>query len=295
MRKINPELGLLLVIFVIAAMLNFLAASQHMALMFYFLPTLYSAYRFGRRHATLTACVSVALVVAVTYINPAIFSRQVNLPFDSRWFDLTAWGGTLVVCGYAMGTLYERNQKILNEMKTGYDGMLAVLQHSLTSQKSDSHSARVAQCATRVAECLGLDPASMEDVRIAALLHNVNEAGVSNEILLKAANMSQEEINRFQMRGVKKPEGIEGTLQRVIPIVVAGKQLETSGGDLADAPFEIQVVAMAEEYESLIDRRNNTPAQAQDAIAKGAGKKYDSLIVDALRKAFPQQASVAKA
>jgi len=31
-------------------------ASQRMALVFYFLPTLYSAYYFGRRHATMTAC-----------------------------------------------------------------------------------------------------------------------------------------------------------------------------------------------------------------------------------------------
>lgn len=295
MRKVNPELGLVLIIFVIAAMLNFLAASQHMALMFYFLPTLYSAYRFGRRHATLTACASVALVVLLTYINPGIFSRQVNLPFDSRWFDLTAWGGMLVVCGYAMGTLYERNQKTLNEMKTGYDGMLAVLQHSLASQKSDSHSARVSQCATRIADSLGLDPGSKEDVRIAALLHNVNEAGVSNEILYKAANLSQEQLKRFRMRGVEKTEGIGGSLQRVIPIVVAGQQLTASGGDLADAPIEIQVVAMAVEYESLIGAKRKTPAQAQETIASGSGKKYDSLIVDAFTKAFGQQAGAAKA
>ena len=41
-----------------AALIHFLVASQAMALVFYFLPTLYSAYYFGRRHATLTACAS---------------------------------------------------------------------------------------------------------------------------------------------------------------------------------------------------------------------------------------------
>ena len=63
MRKINPELWLLLFLVVIAAMLNFLVASQRMALVFYFLPTLFSAYHFGRRHATLTALASIVLVV----------------------------------------------------------------------------------------------------------------------------------------------------------------------------------------------------------------------------------------
>src|SRR5262249_17953309 len=159
-----------------------------------------------------------------------------------RWFDIMAWGGILVVCGYLMGTLYENNRKSLNEMKTGYDGMLSVLQSALASLKRDSHTARVSHCATRIGECLRLDDASMEDVRIPALLHNVNEAGVSNDILIKAANLSEDEINRFQMRGVERTQGIGGSLQRVIPIVVAGQQLTASGGDMADAPIEVQVV-----------------------------------------------------
>ena len=135
MRKINPELWLLLFLVLIAAVLNFLVASQPMALMFYFLPTLYSAYRFGRRHATLTAFMSVLLVVLLMTMNPQMFSRQVVLPFDSRWFDLTVWGGILMVAGYATGTLYERNQKSLHELRDGYDGMLAVLQQFLTNEK----------------------------------------------------------------------------------------------------------------------------------------------------------------
>jgi len=78
MRKINPELWLLLFLVVIAAVLNFLVPSQKMALVFYFLPTLFSAYHLGRRHATLTAFASVALVVLLTFLNPAMFSVTSN-------------------------------------------------------------------------------------------------------------------------------------------------------------------------------------------------------------------------
>ena len=66
-HKVNKELLLLLFLVVIAAMIHFLVASQAIALVFYFLPTLYSAYYFGRRHATLTACASVCLVVLLTF------------------------------------------------------------------------------------------------------------------------------------------------------------------------------------------------------------------------------------
>src|SRR5947209_19218431 len=71
-------------------------------------------------------------------------------------------------------------------MKAGYEGMLAVLQQFLTNQKySEAHSYRTSMYATRIAESLGLDSGSTEDVRTAALLRNVNEMGISNEILYK--------------------------------------------------------------------------------------------------------------
>jgi len=302
MRKINPELLLLLFLVVIAAMLNFLVASQHMALMFYFLPTLYSAYRFGRRHATLTACASVLLVVILTYVNPAMFTRPAAFPIDSKWFDLTAWGGILVVAGYAMGTLYERNQKSLEEMKDGYDGMLVILQQFLTNPKySEAHTYRISMYATQIAESLGLDAGSTEDVRTAVLLRNVNALGISNEILYKAANLSQEDLEKGMRKSGKataEAQTVGGSLRRAIPILVAGQQLMKSGGSTLDAPIEVQILVMAENYELLVageGGRKLSPAQAQEIILKSSGKKYDSMIVDAFVKAFGQQAQGAEA
>jgi hypothetical protein len=294
-RKANPELWLLLFLALIAAALNFLVASQPMALMFYFLPTLYSAYRFGRRHATMTACMSVLLVVLLMRLNPAMFNRQVNLPFDGRWFDVAVWGGILVIAGYAMGTLYERNQKSLRELRDGYEGMLVILQQFLTNQKySEAHSYRIAMYATQIAESLGLDPGSTEDVRTAALLRNVNELGISNEILYKAANLSEEEIEKGlaqRSKSAKDARNIGGSLRRAIPILAEEQKLVKSGGVNAEAPIEVQVLAMAENYELLVNdaHRKLSPAQAQEIIVKSSGKKYDSMIVDAFVKAFAQK------
>ncbi len=203
MQKVNKELLLLLFLVGIAAMIHFLVASQAVSLVFYFLPTLYSAYYFGRRHATLTACASVALVGLLTYVNPAMFNRRAeNLPIDSRWFDIAVWGGVLVISAYAMGTLYERNQKSLKELKDGYDGMLVILQQFLCNQKgSEAGSFRVSSYAVKIAEALGLDPESTEDLRTASLLRNVNEIGISNEILYKAANLSEEELAKGMRKG----------------------------------------------------------------------------------------------
>lgn len=302
MRKINPELWLLLCLVLIAAMLNFLVASQRMALVFYFLPTLYSAYHFGRRHATLTALASIILVVLLVYTNPGMFNRRVDLPFDVRWFDLTVWGGVLVVAGYATGTLYERNQKSLREMEEGYDGMLVILQNFLANQKySETHAYRISMCATRIAEAVDLDTGSVEDIRTAALLFNMKDLGITNEVLYKAAQVSEDEVRLgISNRGktLSKAGAMAGSLRRAIPIFLAERQLRQNGGKPEDASIEVQILVLAEEYEALTSGQRGTkmsPAQAEQEVIKRTSNHYDSLVLNGFTKAFGGQAAGARA
>ena len=274
MRKINPELWLLLFLVVIAAMLNFLVASQRMALVFYFLPTLYSAYHFGRRHATLTAVASIVLVVLLVYMNPTVFRRHLEIPLG-LWFDVTVWGGVLMVAGYATGTLYEHNQKSLREMEEGYDGMLAILQNFLANQKySEAHAYRISMCATKVAEAVGLDAESVEDIRTAALLFNMKELGISNEVLIKAAQVSQEDLQQGRKRKFTSRAGaMGGSLRRAIPIFLSERQMRQDGGKPEEASLEVQILSLAEEYEAMTTGQRNTkmsPAQAGQEVVKRA-------------------------
>lgn len=298
MRKINPEILLLLFLVVIAAVLNFLVASQRMALVFYFLPTLYSAYHFGRRHATLTALASVILVSALVSLNPALFMHRIALPFDSRWFDITVWGGVLMVAGYVTGSLYERNQGSLREMEDGYEGMLVILQSFLANQKySDARAYRTAMCAVKIAETLGLDNTSVEDIRTAALLFNLEELGISTDVLCKAAQVTQEDLREGQTRKESsKAHHIAGSLQRAIPLFLAEQQLRKGIAGVGEASFEIQILQLADEYESLISGKDGiriAPTQARQEVLRLAAGRYDSLIVDAFTKSFGGQAAAA--
>ena len=300
MRKINPELLLLLFLVLIAAILNFLVASQRMALVFYFLPTLFSAYHLGRRHATLTAFASVVLVVAMASLNPAMFSHRVELPF-AKWLDLAVWGGVLIVAGYATGTLYEKNQKTLLEMEEGYDGMLTILQNFLANQKySDSHAYRISMCATKLAEGVGLDAGSVEDIRTAALLFNMKEMGIPNEVLCKAAQMSQEDLRQGKNAGrtLSKGRATGGSLRRAIPIFLEERQFRQTGGKPDDASFEVQILVLAEEYEAMTSGQRGTkmsPTQAAQEVMKRAEGRYDSMIVNAFAAIFAGQTAAAKA
>ncbi len=90
LEQVNKERWLLLSLFAIAALLNFIVSSQRMVLGFYTLPTVASAYLYGRRHATLTALASVLL----TLINPAVLAESTAEVLGGRWLDITVYGST---------------------------------------------------------------------------------------------------------------------------------------------------------------------------------------------------------
>src|SRR3954470_12748633 len=106
LEKVNKELLLVFSMFVIAGALNFVIDAQRMVLYVYTLPTVGSAYIYGRRHATLTAFGSVLLVMLLT-MTTGLFKESAAAPSTTTWLDLLAWGGSLIVTAYLMGTLYE--------------------------------------------------------------------------------------------------------------------------------------------------------------------------------------------
>ena len=85
LEAVNKELWLVLSLVVIAWLLNSMVTSQQMLLGFYTLPTVASAYMYGRRHATLTAFASVLLVVYLQIQNPGVLGgRRARISRGSR-------------------------------------------------------------------------------------------------------------------------------------------------------------------------------------------------------------------
>ncbi len=291
----NKELWLLLSLFVIALLSNFVVDSQRTVLALYTLPTLFSAYKYGRRHAVMTALASTLLVVLVVYFHPALMpvmhGRAFAVPHE-KWFDIGLWGGIMLVIAYAMGTLYERMQSNICELRESYRGILVILQHIAANDKySQNHGYRVAVCATKIAEHMDLGAERVEDIRSAALLHDFDKLGVTREILYKSANFTAEELQRFQrdMAKGKAPQPpVGGSLRRVIPILLAYS--EASDGKklpYQNVPLESRILAVADAYETLISGSSGiSPSLATANIAEQAGAEFDPQVVEAFVAAF---------
>jgi putative nucleotidyltransferase with HDIG domain len=298
-EKVNKELWLILSMFIIALLLNFLVDDQRMMLSFYTLPTVGSAYMYGRRHATFTGFGSVLLVILLTanqgsLAGPAGFAA---VPL-STWLDLTVWGGTLMVTGYLMGTLYEHKNMQLAELRETYNGVLLLLQHFISKDEyTEHHSYRVSVYAARIGAHLGLTSARIEDVRAAGLLHDIGKLNISRDLLYKAAQFTREEYAEMQRhvdKGVALLETVGGSLRRVIPIVLAhhdkfdGSGYHSTQGE--DIPLESRIISVADVYDSLTSdrpyRKAMSPFDAKDIIVKGSGSDFDPVVVEAFLAAF---------
>ncbi|HSC29657.1 MAG TPA: HD-GYP domain-containing protein [Vicinamibacterales bacterium] len=297
--EVNKELWLLLSLFTICLIMNLMVDGQRMVLSFYTLPTLGSAYVYGRRHATLTALGSVLLVCLMTWYNPVLFAAAVDVVLPgSRWLDITVWGGVLIVTGYSMGTLYEHRAAQISELRETYHGVLMILRHFIAKDPyTENHSYRVSVYAATIAMALDLPHDRVEDVRAAALLHDIGKLDVSRELLYKAARLTKEEYEHMQehvARGVAMLEPVGGSLRRVIPIVLShhdkfdGSGYHPNRG--SEIPLEARIISVADVYDSLTSdrpyRKAMSPFEAKEIIVKGSGTDFDPSVVEAFVEAF---------
>jgi putative nucleotidyltransferase with HDIG domain len=298
-ETVNKELWVILSLFLIALLLNYVVASQRMVLSFYALPTLGSAYFYGRRHATLTALASVLVVVMLQLFNESASPQAVVLatPYE-RWLDFTVWGGTLIITGYLMGSLLEHKNHQVQELRETYHGVLMILRHFISKDTyTENHSYRVSVYAAKIAAQHGLNSDRIEDVRAAALLHDIGKLDISRELLYKAARLTSEEYEAVQQhvaKGVELLQPVGGSLRRVIPIILAHHdKFDGSGYNPTSGvaiPLEARIISVADVYDALTSDRPYRKAMstfdARDIIAKGSGSEFDPDVVDAFQAAF---------
>jgi putative nucleotidyltransferase with HDIG domain len=299
LATINQELWLVLSLFVLAGLFNWMVASHRMILGLYTLPTIFSAYVYGRRHAVLTACASIFLVLILLWKDSGLFagSAPFALNYD-QWSELVSWACLLLITAYAMGTLYDRQASHLGELRQTYFGLLTILQQFISNDKyTHNHSYRVALYASAVAVRMGFDQEHIDDIRAAALLHDVGKLETSRELLHKAASLTPEEMAEMRkhvQKGVALLEPVGGSLRRVLPIILAhhdkydGSGYRPAKGD--EIPIEARVLAVADAFDTLTSdrpyRRAVSPFEARQIIVSSAGSNFDPVVVNAFVDAF---------
>ena len=298
-RRANPELLVIFLVILLAGILNALVVQDAVFLGVYNIVVVAATFLFGKRKGTLSALLCVLIVVLLAFFNPQLFRTPSVSPSSLYlWASLGGWAGLLLVTASLVGTLYERQQRALTELRSTYYGLLEILSTFVSRDTyTQHHSYRVSVYALKIGRCMNLDSDSLEDLRAAALLHDVGKLDVSREILCKAARLTHEEFEEIKShvaRGIRMISPVAGSLRRVLPIILShhnkydGTGYNPTRGQ--EIPIEARILTVADVYDAMTTdrpyRKAMSPFEARDIIAQGANKDFDPQVVDAFLKAF---------
>ena len=307
--KNNQELLIVFLLVVITGLIYFLsnnhyflATNQRALLDFFYLPILLGAYFFGKKHATYSAVLSVLMVFSMAYfIENNFLNKDFTNSTLSKWTEITTWGCFLILTGYTMGTLYERKETYYKELGSTYQGIVTMLSLLIDSvdKYTQNHSYRVSKYAEQIAKDIGLTTLEIEDIRIAALLHDLGKIGVSVEILNKLGSLSSEEkmeMNSHTQKASDLLQPVQGRVLKILPLIVNhhekydGNGYNTLIGD--SIPIGAKIIAIADVYDALTTdrpyRKALSPLEGKKEILRGAGTDFDPEIVKHFEHIFPK-------
>lgn len=294
------ELLIITSMLIIAWLLNYSLASQYLLLGFYTLPTVMAAFFFGKRHAVLTAFASILLVMIICYLNPERFhdSSHVGIGGVDQWYHVISWGCILLVTAYTMGILYQRLQGQIQELRRTYQGILFILRHVITqSEYTENHCFRVSIYAVKIAAALGLEEAQVENIRSAALLHDLGSHPINMDILKKASSlMNYHQDKTIASTSTKSEQDELGKLKKsplktILPLLLGHSESDAKQkNDRNDQAPGTVILALADRYDELTTgkfRDDPTPDwSARNQIIKHEADQFTPEVLQAFSTAF---------
>ncbi|UCD57892.1 MAG: HD domain-containing protein [Candidatus Hydrogenedentota bacterium] len=273
--------------------INYVIDEKMMMLNFYYLPVLLAGYFMGKRASVLVAMFSVLTVLLFAVLNASAFSAGRGIGYLVS--GLSGWSGFLLLTSYVIGTLYEQKQKRINELQRAYVGILEILVKYLesTDRYTKGHSERVALHAMDIAIAMGLSRQEVENIRVAALLHDIGKIEISADLIDKAASLSQEEMMQLAQhseKGARILLSVGSVLKEAIPIVLEhhkyfAQMEKPADGAAKTSSLGTRIVAVADSFDAMTSdrpyRKGIQPWQALEELRRYSGEQFDPGVVKA--------------
>lgn len=189
----------------------------------------------------------------------------------------------------------EHLKRDTNAMKHLFDQMATSFIGALEERDpySKGHSGRVADYAVKVAKSTGMTEKECEEVYYAALLHDIGKITLSDEILLKGDDLSDEEKDTFkgkQLAGARILEQISEYPTLSYGARYVKERYDGTGYPQGlkgeDIPKIARVVAVADAYDRMIARDSYNdplpPPIIREEFITGAGTRFDPVYAQAI-------------
>jgi len=277
--------------------INYFAPYKIGFLNFFYLPIIAAGYFLDKRMAVLTAVSCILVVIVFLLLFPSSFFTA-DTTKTYIIVSLTAWGSFLILTSAAIGYLNEEKEKRIKDLRAAYIGILEILSKYLESadRYTKGHSVRVAHMSEDIAKTMGLPALEVENIRAAALLHDIGKIDISLDVLHKAAALTAAEkelIDTHSEKGANVISLVGAVLNEAVPIVSAHHKYyfeskDTSFEGKEEVPLGAAIIGVADAYDAMITdrpyRAGRPPWEAFEEIEKGSGKQFHPGAVKAFKQ-----------
>jgi putative nucleotidyltransferase with HDIG domain len=187
--------------------------------------------------------------------------------------------------------------KLYIDMRRVYIDTVKSLSQAIEAKDpyTNGHSQRVGEYSCKLAESLGLSQKRIENLRIAAILHDIGKIGIDESILNKPGRLTEEEFDKIKQHpeiGVKIIKDID-FLKDVSGIILSHHERYDGTGypegrKHENTILESQILSLADVFDALTSERPYrcamTVEEALEIIENGKGTQFDYKLADAFIK-----------
>jgi putative nucleotidyltransferase with HDIG domain len=177
---------------------------------------------------------------------------------------------------------------------------LLALMAEIREPYARGHSERVNMVANEIAVQLGCSEELINDLKLAALVHDIGKVVIQDQILFKPSSLTPAEHNEVKRHPVASVEILRSVdfFSRVIPLVESHHEWYNGKGYPnrrrgEDIPLGARILAVADAYDAMTCPRPYRPSrsneEAVELLKKGAGKQWDPAVVDAFIKILDRE------
>lgn len=265
------EVILLLTTVVLTCMLYETVGYKIVVLNLFYLPVVLAAFFLGRYRASVLAFFSVlaaSIVCALSLGDFAAFASPLIIGLS-----IVVWGAVLGLTTLLVGTLSDDVSSRMTELHEAYVGVVEVLTRYLQSAnpRLKDRSQRIAELCQEAATQMHLSVKEVDDIRVAALLHDMENIEITARVIRKAVGDMEDEKGAAQhtFHGTELVHSLGLVLQGAFPLVLNQEELEhaASGLGTAKAPIGAQIIRTVRAYDALMYGKYRLPGTSPaDAI-----------------------------